>query len=55
MMTLTFGLLTIGSLLLLLRRGATPWGWVLVLAALALGVVIVAHDGDFSSNLGLQL
>ncbi len=52
MMTVTYGLLAVASVLLWRRA---RWAWTLVLAALILGIVIFVQDVDFSSNLGIQL
>jgi hypothetical protein len=53
MMTLTWGLLAIGSFFL--WRSKARWGWAVVMAALVLGIVIFMRDVDFTSNLGIQL
>jgi hypothetical protein len=53
MMTLTWGLLAISSFFL--WRNKARWGWVAVMAALVIGIVIFMHDVDFTSNLGIQL
>jgi len=53
MMTLTFGLLALSAFFLWWRK--TQWGWALVVAVLALGVVIFAGDVDFSQALGIRL
>jgi len=52
MMTIAFALLAVASLLLWLRL---RWSWVLVFAALILGIVIFVQDVDFATNLGIQL
>lgn len=52
MMTIAFALMA--AAVILLWRGAA-WSWLLVMAALALGVVIFVGDVDFASNLGIQL
>lgn len=53
MMTLTFALLAVSSFFLWWRKA--QWGWVAVLAALVLGIVIFSGDVDFSQNLGIRL
>jgi hypothetical protein len=53
MMTLTFALLAVSSFFLWWRKA--QWGWVAVLAALVLGLVIFNGDVDFSQNLGIRL
>lgn len=53
MMTVTFGLFAVSSFFLWWRKAR--WGWALVMAALALGVIIFVQDVDFSSPLGIQL
>ena len=53
MMTLTFGLLAVSSFFLWWRQA--QWGWVAVLAALVLGIVIFSGDVDFSQDLGIRL
>ncbi len=53
MMTLTFALLAVSSFFLWWRKA--QWGWVAVLAALVLGIVIFSGDVDFSQDLGIQL
>jgi hypothetical protein len=52
MMTVTYGLLALASILLWRR---VRWGWTLVMAALILGIVVFVQDVDFSTNLGIQL
>lgn len=53
MMTLTFALLAVSSFFLWWRKA--QWGWVAVLAALVLGLVVFSGDVDFSQNLGVRL
>ncbi len=53
MMTLTFGLLVVSSFFLWWRKA--QWGWVAVLAALVLGLVVFSGDVDVSQNLGIRL
>jgi uncharacterized membrane protein YgdD (TMEM256/DUF423 family) len=53
MMTLTFALLAVSSFFLWWRKA--QWGWVAVLAALVLGIVIFSGDVDFSQDLGIHL
>lgn len=53
MMTLTFALLAVSSFFLWWQKA--QWGWVAVLAALVLGIVIFNGDVDFTQNLGIQL
>lgn len=53
MMTLTFALLAVSSFFLWWRKA--QWGWVAVLAALVLGLVVFSGDVDFSQNLGIRL
>ncbi len=53
MMTLTFATLAVSSFFLWWRKA--QWGWVAVLAALVLGLVIFNGDVDFSQNLGIRL
>lgn len=53
MMTLTMALLTVSSFFL--WWGKARWGWLTVMAALILGIIIFAQDFDFLWNLGIQL
>jgi preprotein translocase subunit SecD len=53
MMAATWALLAISSFFL--WRYKSRWGWVAVMAALALGIVIFMRDVDFNANLGVQL
>ncbi|MGB2932030.1 MAG: hypothetical protein WBE08_09140 [Methyloceanibacter sp.] len=53
MMTLTFGLIALSAFFLWWRQAS--WGWAVVLAALALGIVIFTGDVDFSQALGIRL
>jgi hypothetical protein len=53
MMTLTTGLLAVGAFFLWWRKAR--WGWAVVMAALAIGIIIFVRDVGFSANLGVQL
>ena len=53
MMTLTMALLTVSSFFLWWRKAR--WGWLTVMAALIVGIIIFVQDIDFSSSLGIQL
>lgn len=53
MMTSTWALLAISCFFLWQRKA--QWGWLLVMAALIIGIVIFLRDVDFTSNLGIQL
>ncbi len=53
MMTVAFGLLAVSCYFLWRRK--VRWGWVAVMIALILGIIIFMGDVDFSSKLGLQL
>jgi len=53
MMTLTLGLLTVSAYFLWRRKAR--WGWVVVMVALVIGIIIFVGDIDVSSSLGIQL
>lgn len=53
MMTLAFALIAVGSFFLWRRKA--QWSWVLVMAALIVGVIIFVGDVDFGAKLGVQL
>ena len=53
MMTLAMLLLTVSSFLLWWRKAR--WGWLTVMAALIVGIIIFVQDVDFNSSLGIQL
>jgi hypothetical protein len=53
MMTLTMGLLALSAFFLWWRKAR--WGWAVVMAALAIGIIIFIGDVGFSSSLGVQL
>lgn len=53
MMTLTYALLAVAAFFLWWRRA--EWGWIAVLVALGLGIVIFVGDVDFSQSLGIRL
>ncbi len=53
MMTLAFALLAVNSFFLLRRKA--PFGAMVAVAALVVGVIIFMGDVDFASDLGIQL
>ena len=53
MMTLAMLLLAVSVFLLWWHKAR--WGWLTVMAALIVGIVIFFQDVDFTTNLGIQL